>query len=80
MSNLFLAVLVFLCTTTSDFIWAKYIKAVNDKKALVAAGWSASIILIGGITIVSYVEVHWLVVPAALGAFLGTFLSVRKSK
>jgi len=42
-----------------------------------ASGWSAVIILLSACTVVAYTTNRWMVVPAALGAYVGTFVAVR---
>ena len=56
-----------------------YNRAVTANKALSAATYSSGIILAGGITVISYTENHWMILPAAAGAFIGTFFAVKKS-
>lgn len=63
-----------------DFAWSAYVKLLAAKKTFRAAVWSSAIVLMGSFTAIEYVTNHWLVVPAALGAFVGTYLSVVLDK
>lgn len=72
----FKACAVFGATVISDFIWAKYMAAVAGNLALVAAGWSVFIIAIGAFLTVSYVDDKRLIIPACIGAFVGTYLAI----
>ena len=67
---------VFLISAVVDAVWAKYIAAASAHKALAAAAWSAGIIFCGSFVTVEYVTNHWLALPAALGAFVGTYLTI----
>lgn len=75
-----LYLLVFVSTLLADVAWTKYMLAVAEKRATRAALWSAAIVLFGAFNIVSYVGNHWALIPAALGAFAGTWLTVRREK
>lgn len=74
-------VLVFLSTLLADFAWTKYNMESAAKRPHPAAFWSTLIILFGAFNIVSYTTNHWLLIPAALGAYAGTWIAVwRESK
>lgn len=68
-------IIVFFSTLMADFSWSMYIKLLSKNKDLKAACWSAFITLIGGITIIGYTANHWLIIPAIVGGFIGTYLS-----
>jgi hypothetical protein len=54
---------------------------VADKNALHASFWGSIIILFGAVSTTSYVEDHTLILPAVLGAFIGTYITIKyKSK
>lgn len=61
-----------------DWCWTRYTQAVAEKRAATAAWWSAAIIGIGAFGVVSYVEDKRLVIPALIGAWIGTYLAVRR--
>lgn len=67
---------VFLATMGADYAWTKYIAAAAAKHPHKAAAWSAAIILVGAVNIISYTQNHWLIIPAVLGAYAGTWLAV----
>ena len=70
---------IFTVTAIVDAIWTMYNRAVTANKAFAAAAYSSGIVLAGGITVISYTENHWMILPAAAGAFVGTFFAVKKS-
>ncbi len=69
-------VFVFGATFALDFVWAYYTKALNERAAGRAAWWAAGIIILGGVAQIGYVNDPVLLIPAALGAALGTYAAV----
>lgn len=63
----------FAGTVVLDGVWAAYIRAlaVSSHTAVL---WSAATILVGGAVVRLYTKDGWLLVPAALGAGVGTAL------
>jgi hypothetical protein len=75
-----LAVAVFIAITVLDIVWALYIQAVADKHAIKAGILSMVLIAIGGFSTIAYVHNIWLILPELLGAFCGTYLTIRFGK
>ena len=69
-------VVVFVLTVIADVCWTRYTLAVNDRRKLRAASWSAGIVAIGSITTIEYVGSHWLALSAVAGAFVGTWIAL----
>lgn len=74
------AVGVFAALFVLDFVWAKYTLAMTQKRAVVASGLASAIILLSGAAQIGYTSAPWLLLPAAAGAFAGTFAAVRFTK
>lgn len=68
---------VFLVMALLDFCWARYIIYINGKRPVLAGSWSAAITLGSAMVVVSYGQNHLLIIPAVVGAFVGTWLSVK---
>lgn len=68
---------VFFAYVALDFCWSKYTKMVGQDRALAAANWAVALLLIGAFGLLGYVQNHWLLVPAALGSWIGTYCSLR---
>lgn len=68
--------LAFLCLAATDICWAVYVSKVSEKNPHKSALWSLGLFLTGGMAVISYTENHWLLIPAALGAYVGTFIGV----
>jgi hypothetical protein len=63
-----------------DFVYARYTIAAAERKALKASLWAAVIPVLGGFVAIQYVDNHWLLIPTAVGAFVGTYIATRKTK
>ena len=74
------ALFVFLAMIVTDVIWTYYIQTIADKKAAQAAFWSMLVMFTGAYTVVHYVADPVMVIPAGLGAAVGTYLTVRYGK
>jgi hypothetical protein len=70
------AFVVFLATAAYDIAWARYTSAVSQRRAVRAAWWSATIYAFGAFATIQYTRDPWLIIPALLGAFLGTWIGV----
>lgn len=77
MFNLPEAILIFFATAASDVLWVFYIRRTSKGKAISAAAFSAMIVLLGGLVVLAYVDNRWYLIPAALGAFVGTIISIK---
>ena len=60
-----------------DMCWTLYIAKVQELKALGAATWSMLIMVFGAGVTISYIHNPILLIGAAAGAFVGTWLTVR---
>lgn len=67
---------VLIAVLVTDICWAYYIRRVKDGKPLKAAMWAVFLFLTGAIGAISYIRNPWFVIPAAIGAFIGTYIAV----
>jgi uncharacterized membrane protein YfcA len=70
-------ILIFIIDFTVSFIWVKSIQAIDDNNALKAATTAAFMTLASAVTLISFVKNWWLVIPAVLGSFIGTYVGVK---
>ena len=68
---------VFLAAAVGDLTWTRWTLCCNRHRSLEAAAWGVGIVVLGATWVTAYVDNFWYVVPAALGAGLGTYLTVR---
>lgn len=71
------ALIVFTSAFLLDGAWIKYMAAARLKKAGIASAWAAVLILLSGVNVVGYVQNHWLLVVASLGAACGTYTFLK---
>lgn len=71
------ALTVFVAIFVLDFFWAKYTACMTRKLAHKASLYSSLIILANGVAVVIYAGEPLMVLPAALGAYAGTFVAVK---
>jgi len=73
-----LAVLMFTLAASSDYLETRYVQAVGRRDAGSAARCSVAMWLVGVAGFVAVIEVGWwLLVPEALGLYVGTRLAMR---
>jgi hypothetical protein len=68
---------VFAAIFALDLVFAFYVAAVAAHAAFDASAWAAAIQLCNVVVVVSYVKDQRMVLPLALGAFGGTWVSVK---
>jgi uncharacterized membrane protein YfcA len=72
------AVGVFVAMIVVDIAWAKYIQTVGERRAVAAASWAAFLYVLGAVVITQYTHDWRLMIPAALGSFVGTYYGARR--
>jgi hypothetical protein len=70
---------VFVAMAATDYLYAVWSASVTAKHPGMAALYSVGIILCSAFTITEYVHNPWLVIPAATGAAVGTYIAVKCS-
>jgi len=60
-----------------DFVWAYYTKSIQDNAIMMAGITAMLILLLNSAVTLSYVDDQWAIIPAALGAFLGTISAMK---
>jgi hypothetical protein len=69
--------LVFAATLAADICWAHYVRHAARGSRWWAALWGVGPVLAGAFSVLQYTADHWMVVPAVLGAFVGTAVGVK---
>jgi hypothetical protein len=70
-------ILVFAATAIADVCWARYTSHAAAGRRWWAAIWGAGIYAGTAFSVVEYTQDHWLIIPTALGAFVGTAVGVK---
>ncbi len=70
-------IFTFLAVFALDIVYTYYLKHVANNHAVAASTWSVGCYLLGSIAVINYTADHWMIIPAALGAFSGTFIGMK---
>jgi uncharacterized membrane protein YfcA len=73
-------VATFFALFFTDVFYTYYLQAVQNNEAMKASIWGVVVFFVAAIAVVNYTTNHWLLVPACLGAFLGTYVGIRIRK
>ena len=68
---------VFFGLVVIDVLYAIYTKQVQKDNSILASLSAAVLYIISGLVVVGFVKDIWLLVPAGLGAFVGTYIGVK---
>ena len=60
-----------------DWVWAKYTLATANKYAILAGSWASAMPFFIAFFSRSYVEDWKTAIPAACGAFVGTYIGIK---
>lgn len=71
----FAMVIAFVICT--DACWAMYIITTGEKKALASSIWAVLIYFLSAQTIFMYMEDHSFMWAALIGAFIGTYVTIK---
>jgi hypothetical protein len=73
-------IVTFFAVFFTDIFYTYYLKAVQDEQVMRASMWAAVVFLIACVAVINYTTNYWLLVPAAVGAFCGTWVGMRLRK
>jgi uncharacterized membrane protein YfcA len=60
-----------------DVVYTYYLRCVAENKVFLASFWSVACYLGGSIAVINYTSDHWMLIPAMLGAFAGTWVGMK---
>lgn len=69
---------VFVAVFVLDILWALYIKRVGRGDRIKAANLAAVLYVLGAFVITEYVGNPWMLVPAVVGSWLGTYVGSKR--
>lgn len=67
---------VFILMFVLDVIWVRCVWSVHEGSAWVAAAWSTAFYIVSTLVVLDVVKQPWLILPAAAGAYVGTFATI----
>jgi hypothetical protein len=74
----FIVVLVAMAVT--DVCWAYYFIKVGERRAVQAGLWAILLFFAGAVVTTNYVGDHTMMIAAAIGSFVGTYITVKYKK
>jgi uncharacterized membrane protein YfcA len=73
-------IITFFAVFLTDVLYIYFIKSIQDNKAIQASFWAVVVTGTASITVISYTEDHYALIPALFGAFFGTLLGMKIRK
>jgi uncharacterized membrane protein YfcA len=70
-------ILTFFALFFTDVFYTYYLRAVNENRVYASSIWAVIVFLIASVAVINYTTDHWLLIPACLGAFCGTFVGIK---
>ena len=67
----------FFALLFTDIFYTYYLRSVQRQRVLNASCWSVVVYTIASVAVINYTTNHWLLIPAGLGAFCGTYIGMR---
>ena len=75
-------VVTFFAVFFTDIFYTYYLKAVQEEQTIKASFWAVIVFVIACVAVINYTTNYWLLIPAGIGAFCGTYVGMilRKRK
>ncbi len=70
-------IFTFLSMLVTDIVYTQLLKSVQNDKPFAASIWASMITFLGGVAIINYTNDNKMIIPAVLGAFVGTYIGMR---
>lgn len=70
-------IIIFLALFLTDIIWALYIRWSAKGLAFRAATLSILIYVFGAFTFAEFIKDAWVLIPASMGCFAGTYATIK---
>jgi len=61
----------------TDIVYTLLLKSVQNDKPFLASVWASAITFLGGVAVINYTTNNMMIVPAVLGAFVGTYIGMK---
>ncbi len=70
-------IFTFVCMFVTDVVYTQLLKSVQNDRPLASSIWASAITFLGGVAIINYTNDNKMIIPAVLGAFVGTYIGMR---
>ena len=67
----------FICMLFTDIVYTLLLKSVQNDRPVAASIWASAITFLGGVAVINYTTDNMMIIPAVLGAFVGTYIGMR---
>jgi len=69
-------VVTFFAVFFTDIFYTYYLKAVQEEQTMKASLWAVIVFIVACIAVINYTTNYWLLIPAGVGAFCGTYVGM----
>jgi hypothetical protein len=69
-------IITFFAIFLMDIFYTFYLKAVQNDHIIKASSWATVVFLFACTAVINYTTNHWLIIPALIGAFCGTYVGM----
>jgi uncharacterized membrane protein YfcA len=73
-------IVTFFALFFTDIFYTYYLRSIQNERALAASIWAVMVFVIASVAVINYTTDHWLLIPACMGAFCGTWVGMRLRK
>ena len=75
-------VVTFFAVFFTDIFYTYYLRAVQEEQTMRASLWASIVFIVACVAVINYTTNYWLLIPAGVGAFCGTYVGMilRKRK
>jgi hypothetical protein len=69
-------VVTFFAVFFTDIFYTYYLRAVQEEQTMKASLWASIVFIVACIAVINYTTNYWLLIPAGVGAFCGTYVGM----
>ena len=69
-------ILTFFAVFFTDIFYTYYLRAVQENQVTKASLWSVIVFITACVAVINYTTNYWLLIPAGIGAFCGTYVGM----
>jgi uncharacterized membrane protein YfcA len=75
-------VVTFFAVFFTDIFYTYYLRAIQEEQTIKASLWASIVFIVACVAVINYTTNYWLLIPAGVGAFCGTYVGMilRKRK
>lgn len=73
-------VFTFFAVVVLDIVNTYYLQSITNHKPFLASFWAVIVTFVGAYAVINYTSNHMMLIPALLGAFVGTYIAMIFTK